>query len=78
MEAVAGQLVRRDVSPKLTGRGGLGQQLLEQVMDPLLGAGEVRPPMQQGGDLRAGVLVGEAVVGDERVGPGIAARRWGR
>jgi hypothetical protein len=62
MDAVAGELVRRDIIPKLTGRGDLGQQLLDQVMDLPLRVGEVRPPMQQGGDLRAGVLVGEAVM----------------
>ena len=48
-------------------RRDLGQQVLDQVMDLPLGAGEVRPPMQQGGEFGAGVLVGEAVVGDERV-----------
>jgi hypothetical protein len=37
-------------------------------MDLLLCAGEVRPPMQEGGQFGAGMLVGEAVVGDERVG----------
>jgi hypothetical protein len=68
MEAVAGQLVRRDVIPKLTGRGGLGQQVLDQVMDLPLRVREVRTSMQEGGKFGAGVLVGEAVVGDERVG----------
>ena len=68
MDAVAGELVRRDIIPKLTGRGDLGQQLLDQVMDLPLRVGEVRPPMQEGGEFGAGVLVGEAVMGDERVG----------
>jgi hypothetical protein len=68
VDAVAGELVRRDVIPEAAGRCDLGQQVLDQVMDMLLGSGEVRPPMQECGEFRAGVLVGKAVVGDERVG----------
>ena len=57
MEAVGGELVRRDVIPEVAGRCHLGQQLLNQVVDMLLRSGEMRTPMQEGGDFGAGVLV---------------------
>jgi hypothetical protein len=57
METVGGELVRRDVIPEIAGRCDLGQQVLDQVVDMLLRFGEVRTPMQESGDFRAGVLV---------------------
>ena len=56
MEAVGGELVRGDVIPEVAGRGGLGQQILDQVVDMLLGPAEVRTPVQEGGDFGSGVL----------------------
>ena len=57
VDAVAGELVRRDVIPEVAGHGNLGQQVLDQVMDMLLRSGEVRTPMQECGQFGAGVLV---------------------
>ena len=57
VEAVRGELVRRDVVPEVAGRCDLGQQVLDQVVDVLLRPGEVRSPMQEGGEFGAGVLV---------------------
>jgi hypothetical protein len=68
VDAVAGELGRSDVIPEAAGRCHLDQQVLDQVMDMLLRSSEVRPPMQEWGEFRAGVLVGKAVVRDERVG----------
>jgi hypothetical protein len=42
---------------EVAGRCGLGQQVLDQVVDMLLRLAEVRTPMQEGGDFGSGVLV---------------------
>jgi hypothetical protein len=57
VDAVGGELVRRDVVPEVAGRCDLGQEALDQVMDMLLRSGEVGTPVQECGEFGAGVLV---------------------
>ena len=66
MEAVARELVRRDIVPDVAGLRALGQQVSDQVAELLLRPGDVLASMQERREFGVVVLVG--LVGDERVG----------
>jgi hypothetical protein len=69
VQAVARQLVSRDVVPDLAGRRGRGEQVPEEVAELSLRSGQVLAPVherrQVGAVVRAGTLVGDARVGLE-------------
>ena len=65
MEAVARELVRRDIIPNVAGLCGLDQQVSDHVAELLLRPGDVLTSMQECREFGAVVL---AVVGDEGVG----------
>ena len=67
VEAVARKLVGRDVTPDVVGLYGLDKQDFNHIVDLLLSSGDVRTSMQECSELRARVLMGKALVGDERV-----------
>ena len=68
VEAVARELVRRDIVPEVAGLCDLGQQASYHVVDLLLRSGDVHTSMQECSEFGAGVLMGKALVGEERVG----------
>ena len=65
VEAVARELVRRDIIPNVAGLCGLDQQVSDHVAELLLRPGDVLTSMQECREFGAVVL---AVVGDEGVG----------
>lgn len=66
VEAVAGQLVSRDVLAYGAGVGGRGDQVADHVVQLAFGAGDAFAAVQEGGELVVGVAVG--FVDDEGVG----------
>jgi hypothetical protein len=64
VEAVARELVRRDIIPDVAGLCGLGQQISDQGTELPLRSGDVLTSVQECREFGA-VL---AVVGDERIG----------
>ncbi len=66
MEAVARELLRRDIVPDIAGLWGLGQQVSDHVAELLLRSGDLVVSMQERREF--GVVVPVGLVGDERVG----------
>ena len=67
MEAVDRELVGRDIIPDFAGLCGLDQQNFDQSVDLLLRSSDVHTLMQECSEFGAGVLMGKALVGKERV-----------
>ena len=67
VEAVARKLLGRDITPDVVGLCGLDQQVFDHIVDLLLRSGDVRTSMQECSEFGAGVLMGKALVGKERV-----------
>jgi hypothetical protein len=65
MEAVARELLRRDIITDLAAGGALAQQVPDEVAQPLLGSGDVSPSMQERRQLAAMMLVDNRPVGLE-------------
>jgi hypothetical protein len=65
VEAVARELVRRDIVPDVAGLCGLAQQVSDHVAELLLRPGDVLVSMQERRECGAVVL---AVMGDEGIG----------
>lgn len=62
MKAVARKFLRRDVAPDDVGRGALSEQLTDEVVKVLVGAGDVLALMQAGGQFSAVMHVRNAGV----------------
>jgi len=63
MEAVAGQLLWGDVIADLAAGCALGQQVPDELVELLLGAGDVGPSMQQRGQVAAVMFVDDQCIG---------------
>src|SRR6266542_4852034 len=65
MEAVARELVRRDIIPKVAGFRAFDQQVSDELPEPLLRSRHVLASMQECREVRGVILVGYKRVGLE-------------